>query len=111
MLIKRLFNVPGRPVISICGTLTEKCSEFSDFHFKPVRQNSRSCLKDSGDFLKKMKNSSIPEDIILVIANVVSLYSSIPHTAVLATLRDTSDNREFEKITPTEDLGENGTLC
>ena len=77
MLIKRLFNVPGRPVISICGTLTEKSSEFSDFHFKPVSQNSRSCLKDSGDFLKKMKNSSIPEDIILVIANVVSYCSNI----------------------------------
>ena len=27
---KRLFNVPGRPVISNCGTPTEKDSEFLD---------------------------------------------------------------------------------
>ena len=29
---KRLENVPGRPVISNCGTATDKISEFLDFH-------------------------------------------------------------------------------
>ena len=29
---KRLINVPGRPVISNCGTQTEKASEFLDYH-------------------------------------------------------------------------------
>ena len=33
---KRLHNVPGRPVISNCGTPTEKCSEFLDYHLKPL---------------------------------------------------------------------------
>ena len=33
---KRLFNVPGGPVISNCGTPTEKCSEFLNYHLKPV---------------------------------------------------------------------------
>ena len=62
-------------------------------------QNSWSYLKDSGDFLKKIKNiSSIPEETILVIANVVSLYPSIPHTAGLAVLRDALDNIEVKKI-------------
>ena len=61
-------------------------------------QNSWSYLKDSGDFLKKIKNiSSIPEETILVIANVVSLYPSIPHTAGLAVLRDALDNIEVRK--------------
>ena len=97
-------NVPGRSVIFNCGNLTEKCSEFLDYHLKPVMQNSWSYLKDSGDFLKKMKNiSSIPEDTILVTADVVGLYPSIPHTASLAALRDALDNREVKKI-PKEDL-------
>ena len=34
---KRFHNVPGRPVISNCGTPTEKASEFLDFHLKPLR--------------------------------------------------------------------------
>ena len=35
---KRLQNVPERPVISNCGTPTEKASEFLDFHLKPLMQ-------------------------------------------------------------------------
>ena len=33
---KCLKNVPGRPIISNCGTPTEKVSEFLDHHLKPV---------------------------------------------------------------------------
>ena len=35
---KRLYNVPGRPVISNCGTPTDKVSEFLDHHLKPIKQ-------------------------------------------------------------------------
>ena len=46
---KHLENVPG-------GTPTEKVSEFLDSKLKPVMRSSRSCIKDSGDFIKKIKN-------------------------------------------------------
>ena len=65
-------NVPGRPVISTCGTPTEKASEFLDHHLKPVMQSGWSYIKDSVDFLKKIKNvDNIPENAILVAADVV----------------------------------------
>ena len=32
---RRLYNIPGRPVISNCGTPTEEPSEFLGFHLKP----------------------------------------------------------------------------
>lgn len=35
---KRLVNVPGKPVISNCGTATEGISEFVDFHLRPIVQ-------------------------------------------------------------------------
>ena len=44
---KRLFNVPGRPVISNCRTPTEKVSEFLDHHLKPIMQNGLSYIRDS----------------------------------------------------------------
>ena len=63
-------------------------------------QNICSYLKDSGDFLKKMENiSSIPEDTIVVTADVVSLCPSIPHAADLASLRDALYNRAVKIIT------------
>ena len=60
---KRLHNVPGRPVISNCGSPTEKCSEFLDHHLKPIMQKGWSYIKDSGDFINKTKNlSTIPDN-------------------------------------------------
>ena len=84
---KRLENVPGRPVISNCGTPTEKVSEILDSQLKPVMQSSRSYIKYSGDFIKKIKNiSTIHKDFILFTADVVRLYPSIPHEAGLKAL-------------------------
>ena len=44
---KKQQNVPGRPVVSNCGTATEKVSEFLDFHLKPVMQERKSYIKDT----------------------------------------------------------------
>ena len=53
---KRLSNVPGRPVISNYGTPIRKVSKFLDFQLKLVMQNSKSYIKDSGDFIRKIKD-------------------------------------------------------
>ena len=59
---------------------------------------------DSGDFIKKLKNiDHVPQDAIMVTADVVGLYPSIPHDAGLKTLRKSLDNRENKKIS-TDDL-------
>ena len=101
---KRLKNVPGRPVISNCGTPTEKVSEFLDHHLKPVMQSGWSYIKDSGDFLKKIKNvGNIPENAILVTADVVGLYPNIPHNAGLKVLSNMLEAREHKAVS-TEDL-------
>ena len=52
-------------MISNCGTLTGKVSEFLDYHLKPIMQKGCSYIKDNG---------SLPENSILVIADVVGLY-------------------------------------
>ena len=56
---KRLSNVPSRPVTSNCGTPTEKVSEFLGFQLKTVMQSSKSYIKDSGDFIKKLRTFNI----------------------------------------------------
>ena len=79
---KRLQTVPGRPVISNCGIPAEKLLKFLDYYLKPVIQGGRPYIIYSGDFLKKIKNlCSLPENVILVTAGLVSLYPSIPHKA------------------------------
>ena len=80
---KRLFNVPGRPVISNCGSPTEKVSEFLDSHLKGIMQESWSYIKDLNDFINKTKNLKyIPKYALLVTAlypscRIIPKYSSL----------------------------------
>ena len=85
---KHLSDVPGRRVISNCGTPTERVSEFLDFYLKPIMRNCNSYIRDSSHFLEKIKNiRSIPDNAMLVTADVVGLYPSIPHSAGLNSLK------------------------
>ena len=62
-------------------------------------QEGESYIKDTGDFLNKIKNiHGIPENAILVTADVVGLYPSIPHQAGLEALREALDKRKTHKV-------------
>ena len=101
---KRLGNVPGCPVISNCGTPTEKVSEFLDYHLKPVMQSSKSYIKDTSDFSRKLKElGEVLENAILVTADVVGLYPGIPHSDGLEALSVKLEER-VDKSIATEDL-------
>ena len=89
---KRLYDVPGRRVISNCGTPTENVSEL-------IMQEGWSYIKDAEDCLKKIQNmGKIPQDSILVTADVAGLYPNIPHNTGLKALKDKLDCRQNEKI-------------
>ena len=67
---------------------TEKISEFLDHHLKPLMKQGESYIKDTGDFLEKLKRvEGIPKEAILVTADVVGLNPSIPHDGGLGILR------------------------
>ena len=79
-MIKRLYDVPGRSLISNYGTPTEKASKFLDNHFKPIIQSSWPYIRDSGDFIDKINRiKKISKDVILVTADVIGLYPCITH--------------------------------
>ena len=59
---------------------TEKIWEFLDHHLLPLMKQGESFIKDTGDFLEKLKRAGeIPKGAILVTADAVGLYPSIPH--------------------------------
>ena len=85
---KRLHNVPGRPVISNSGYYTENISSFLDHHLQPLAQAVKSYIKDTNEFLKKLRSlPKLPDDIILCTMDVVELYPNIPHEECLSALR------------------------
>ena len=96
---KRLYNISGRPVTSNCGTPTEKVSAFFDHHLQLAMKSRKSCVKDTGDFLEKIKGlGRIPENAFLVTADVVGLYTSIPHDVGLKLLYEKLEERSDKKV-------------
>ena len=88
---KRLHDVPGRPVISNCGYYTENISSF----LKPLAREVKSYMKDTNDFLKKLRSlPNLPDNIILCIVDVVGLYPNIPNDEGLSALRKRLDLRQ-----------------
>ena len=101
---KRLYNVPGRQVISNSGTPTEKMSEFLDHHLQLVMKGGRSCVKDTNHFLEKLKElGKVQPNAILVTADVAGLYCSILHDAGHKALHEKLKEKN-DKSVPTTDL-------
>ena len=95
---KRLNNVPGRLVISKCRAPAEKASESLYFYLKWVMQNGASCIKDCNYFINKIKNIDIPNDPLLIPADVLGPYPIIPHKVGLKVLRNALENRNYQEI-------------
>ena len=73
-------EVSDRPVVSNCGTPTERISEFWDYHVNPIVKVLPTVLSDTSDFLRRLdKLGHIPEVAIFGIKDVVGLYPHIPH--------------------------------
>ena len=86
---------PGRPVISGCGTPTEKISAFVDQKVRPLVPEIKSYIKDTNDFLHKLGQiGELPEGAILCTIDVVGLYPHIPHNEGLEALKEALGNLE-----------------
>ena len=51
-------------------------------------KNGASYVKDSNDFMNKVKNIEISNDSLQVTADIIGLYPSIPHEVDLKALRN-----------------------
>ena len=101
---KRLFDVPGRPVISNSGYFTKNISAFIDYHLKPLSRQVNSYIQDTNDFLRKLNGlKDLPEDFLLCTVDVVGLYPNVPHSDGLTAIKKALDARE-DKTISTENI-------
>jgi hypothetical protein len=71
---------PGRPIVSGCNSPTENISKYVDYILKPHMFNLPSFVKDSTDFINKIKHHKFKnQNSYLVTLDVSSLYTNIPH--------------------------------
>ena len=98
---------PGRPIISANGSLTENISHFVDHHAKSLVNKIPSYLQDTPDFLRSIqeinKGEPLPSQATLVTIDVSALYTNIPKTEGLQSMKDALNTRAFKTV-PTEFL-------
>ena len=85
----RKINVPLRPIVSFINSPTYNISKFLPKIIKPLMTN-RFCVKNSIDFIDRIKDGVIEEDDILVSFDVASLCTSIPVDCAIKCIFDYS---------------------
>lgn len=68
---------PGRPIVSNCGSENYRVAEFIDFYLNPLSTKYLSYVKDTYDFLKKVKQLKVPSEAFLFPLAVDSLYTNL----------------------------------
>ena len=75
---------------------SEKISELVDHSIKPLIPGTPSFIRDSFDFLGKLRSlRSLPDGFILITIDVVGLYPSIPHDDGLGSLSEFLDTHHY----------------
>ena len=71
------FMPPGRPIISDCASESKNISKFIDFYLKPHAITHPSYIKDTNDFLNKLKKIDISPDDLIATLDVDNMYTNI----------------------------------
>ena len=87
---------PGRPIVSSCDCPTEKISQLTDIVLRPFAQKGKSFIKDTPDFIEKIKDLRLNENEWLVSMDVTNLYTNIPHHEGIRVVSETIKQRGNE---------------
>lgn len=68
---------PGRPIVSDCGSESYNSAQYIDYFLNPLSQLHDSYLKDTSDFIDKIKPHEFPEQSFLFTIDIDSLYTNI----------------------------------
>lgn len=96
---------PGRPVISSNGSPTERISSFVDYFLKPYVCKTKSYIKDTNDFLNKLKEiGRTPANCIIFSLDVVSLYTNIPTDFGISLIEEFLNEKRDPNLKPSNSM-------
>ena len=79
---------PGRPIVSDCGSESYRIAEFIDYFLNPLSQKHESYIKDTYEFVKKLKQIILPPGAMLFSVDIDSLYTNIETQLGLEAVRE-----------------------
>lgn len=76
-------NIPPRPIVSLCGSVTEKAGKYIDYFLQPIVKKQWTYTEDSKSFVIKIEETKVPKDIILCTFDVTSMYTNMYHNEIV----------------------------
>jgi hypothetical protein len=67
----------GRPIVSDCGSESYRISKFIDSHVRPISIRHFAYIKDTYDFISKVRGRTVPRNAFLVTGDVTALYTNM----------------------------------
>ncbi len=96
---KNILPPPGRPILSANDSPTERISAFVDHFLQPYVPYILSFIKDNKDFVRKIESSpALPNGALLVMLDVTSLFTNIPHWEGLSIVHRLLSNKRSVSI-------------
>ena len=93
---------PERPIISCSGSYTQNIGKFVDHHIKPLANTHSTYLQDTPHYLRELdelnKSENIKDTDVLVTIDVCSLYTNIPQSEGIESVREALDERKEKKV-------------
>ena len=79
---------PGRPIISDCDSESYKVAEYIDHFLQEISQKHPSYIKDTYDFLSKLRTTKVQPHTLLITLDVESMYTNIDNEQGLEAVRN-----------------------
>ena len=87
----------GRPIVSDCGSESYRVSKFIDSYIRPISIKHPAYIKDTYDFIEKIRDQKIPADAVLVTCDVTSLYTNMDIDRTISVARAALDSYSNDK--------------
>ena len=90
---------PGRPIVSDINSDTYNLAKFIDHFLQPLSTSHPSYIKNSFDFKNKLNSIIIPNNCLLVTADIDSLYTNIDCKLFMQTIEKDLSNLYHQPFT------------
>jgi hypothetical protein len=77
----------GRPIVGDCATESRRVSDYIDYFLKPLATKHDTYLKDTYDFIKKIRNRKIDKNCLLVTGDITALYTNMNISRTIAVVK------------------------
>ena len=95
-----------RPIVCCCGTLLNHLSRWLDYHFQKLRPLVKSYIKDSAQFLARLRelqqNGQLPLNIWVFTADARSMYTNIDTEHALKVIGEWLDKLRRDGLLPAD---------